>query len=105
MDGTHIFIMAPIAIIGLALLLAGLADAQQKRKDDRQPVIEQISKIVDKRPMQTSETTNKFYVTIELENQQRFEIEVSSDQYGLIVVGDHVKYITQGSRKKVERMM
>ncbi|WP_322905801.1 hypothetical protein [Paenibacillus campi] len=68
MDGTHIFIMAPIAIVGLALLIASLADAQQKRKDDRQPVIEQISKIVDKRPMQTSETTSKFYVTIELEN-------------------------------------
>ncbi len=77
----------------------------ENRRNNRKPKIEQMGHVVDKRTLSISETMSDFYLTIQFADQQRVEAKVPSEQYGLIIVGDRVKYTSQGTRQTVERML
>lgn len=47
--------------------------------------------------MHTS-TSTSYYITFEVESGDRMELYVSSDEYGLLVIGDYGKLTFQGTR-------
>lgn len=61
--------------------------------------------VVDKRTEvwggsgESSASTN-YFITFELEDQSRFELQIRADRYGLIVVGDQGDLTYQGTRFK-----
>ncbi|MDQ0195581.1 DUF2500 domain-containing protein [Paenibacillus wynnii] len=68
-------------------------------------ITRQRSKIVDKRSevwggSGDSSANTSHFITFEFEDHTRKELQVRSDQYGLITVGDQGELIYQGTRFK-----
>ncbi|MFD2329490.1 DUF2500 domain-containing protein [Cohnella sp. GCM10020058] len=74
-------------------------------KNNASELITSPVKVVDKRTEvwggsgDSSSSTN-YYVTFELADHARIELQVRGDRYGLIVVGDHGQLTYQGTRFK-----
>lgn len=77
-----------------------------KRTNDNSPRLKVSANIVDKRNHITHYNTNNnmhtsytnYYVTFEFESGDRLELEVDSNDYGYLVVGDYGDLEFQGTR-------
>ncbi|WP_433944201.1 DUF2500 domain-containing protein [Paenibacillus sp. SN-8-1] len=74
-------------------------------KNNASDVITCPAKVVDKRTKVwggsgDSSASTYYYVTFELDNSTRIELQVRGDRYGLLVVNDHGQLTYQGTRFK-----
>ncbi|MDY7992644.1 MULTISPECIES: DUF2500 family protein [Paenibacillus] len=100
-----VFWILSALVVGLILSAIIGADITA-RKNRKQPKIERIGEVVDKRVNWTEGSSSKtFYITCEFENNERKEITVRDDKYGLFVVGDKIKVTSQGTWDWVERVV
>ncbi|MDH2330510.1 DUF2500 family protein [Paenibacillus polymyxa] len=100
-----VFWILSALVVGLILSVIIGADITA-RKNRKQPKIERIGEVVDKRVNWTEGSSSKtFYITCEFENNERKEIIVRDDKYGLFVVGDKIKVTSQGTWEWVERVV
>ncbi|MDG0053101.1 DUF2500 domain-containing protein [Paenibacillus sp. P2(2022)] len=100
-----VFWILSALVVGLILSVVIGADITA-RKNRKQPKIERIGEVVDKRVNWTEGSSSKtFYITCEFENNERKEIIVRDDKYGLFVVGDKIKVTSQGTWDWVERVV
>ncbi|MMZ48469.1 hypothetical protein D1872_101400 [compost metagenome] len=100
-----VFWILSALVVGLILSVVIGADITA-RKNRKQPKIERIGEVVDKRVDWTEGSSSKtFYITCEFENNERKEIIVREDKYGLFVVGDKIKVTSQGTWDWVERVV
>ncbi|AJE53707.1 DUF2500 family protein [Paenibacillus polymyxa] len=100
-----VFWILSALVVGLILSVVIGADITA-RKNRKQPKIERIGEVVDKRVNWTEGSSSKtFYITCEFENNERKEIIVRDDKYGLFVVGDKIKVTSQGTWEWVERVV
>ncbi|SEI74532.1 DUF2500 family protein [Paenibacillus polymyxa] len=100
-----VFWILSALVVGLILSVIIGADITA-RKNRKQPKIERIGEVVDKRVNWTEGSSSKtFYITCEFENNERKEIIVRDDKYGLFVVGDKIKVTSQGTWDWVERVV
>ncbi|ODA07565.1 MULTISPECIES: DUF2500 family protein [Paenibacillus] len=100
-----VFWILLLIVVGLILsaFIGGSRIASNNRK---QPRIDRIGEVVDKRVDWTEGSSSKtFYITCEFESNERKEISVSNDKYGLFVVGDKIKVTSQGTWNWVERVI
>ncbi|MBE7899866.1 DUF2500 family protein [Paenibacillus polymyxa] len=96
-----------LSALVVGLILSAIIGADiTARKNRKQPKIERIGEVVDKRVNWTEGSSSKtFYITCEFEKNERKEIIVREDKYGLFVVGDKIKVTSQGTWDWVERVV
>ncbi|WP_411347238.1 DUF2500 family protein [Paenibacillus sp. WLX2291] len=95
------------SVIGIFVaLIIGLVIIHfvQKEKNGSKPKIKRIGRVIDKRSAPMSESLHSFYLTLEFDDCGRAEVKVKEWEYGLIVIGDQVNYIAQGSWQTIERL-
>ncbi|MGM1023402.1 MAG: DUF2500 family protein [Bacillota bacterium] len=96
-----------LAVILLAALFGPLiiSSNREHARNLKQPKIERVAKIIDKRVDWTENSSyKKYFITCQFEGTDRKEVRVEENEYGILIVGDEVKVITQGTSEKVERI-
>ncbi|MFS1513441.1 DUF2500 domain-containing protein [Chengkuizengella sp. SCS-71B] len=85
--------------------------ASQWNHNNKQPILTVNAKVVSKRDKVSSRrshhdnhvshhTSTTYYSTFEVESGDRMELQMSGEQYGILVEGDLGKLTFQGSRYK-----
>ena len=103
-----------VIVIGI-MLYASIKGLRQRHYNNQQPELSVEATAVSKRTDETNHqnpvagdasgahgftysSTTWYYVTFEVESGDRMEFEVSGEEYGMIVEGDHGKLTFQGTR-------
>ncbi|ADM70493.1 hypothetical protein GMA19_02690 [Paenibacillus polymyxa E681] len=97
-----------LTMIGLILVVFVpiiISSNREHARNLKQPKIERNAKIIDKRvDWVENSSTKKYFITCQFEGSDRKEVRVQENDYGILIVGDEVKVITQGTSEKVERI-
>lgn len=95
-------VIAIVAGVFLYVIVRGLGTWSANNASD---VVKRAVTVMDKRTEvwggsgDSSASTN-YYVTFQMEDQSRIELQVSPDKYGLMVAGDQGELTHQGTRFK-----
>lgn len=89
-----------ILFIGFMIIfIVGLGrNIKQWKKNNDSPRLIVNAKIVGKRNHVHRSTSTDYYVTFEVESGDRMELEVSGNEYGMLVEGDEGNLSFQGTR-------
>ncbi|MGW8444324.1 DUF2500 family protein [Paenibacillus polymyxa] len=96
-----------LAVVLLAAIFGPIiiSSNREHARNLKQPIVERIAKIIDKRVDWTENSSYKwYYITCQFEGTDRKEVRIDENEYGILIVGDEVKVITQGTSEKVERI-
>lgn len=90
-----IFFITFILILSLFVVVI-LKGVKEKRSNDKEEILKKYGKVISKRIFVREFTT--YYVTFELDSNERKEFHVSGEEYGLLVENDYGLLIFQGTR-------
>ncbi|MBP1312357.1 hypothetical protein JOD82_005502 [Paenibacillus sp. 1182] len=99
-----LIVLIMIGLIMAVLVPAIISAERENARNSKLPKIERIAKVIDKRvDWVENSSTKKYFITCQFEGSDRKEVRVQENEYGILIVGDEVKVITQGTSEKVER--
>lgn len=89
-------ILMPILVISLIVY----SSVKQKRYNDSQPRLDVQAKIIGKRTKVTGHdhARTHYYITFQLNTNDRIELELNGEEYGMLVEGDMGELTFQGNR-------
>ena len=100
-----LFIVAFVAILGM-ILVTFVRELSQRNRNNHSPRLTVEARVVTKRQNisrhhsgdHMSTTSSRYYVTFQVESGDRMELQMSGQDYGMLVEGDRGRLTFQGTR-------
>ena len=100
-----LFIVAFVAILGM-ILVTFVRELSQRNKNNHSPRLTVEARVVTKRQNishhhsgdHMSTTSSRYFATFQVESGDRMELQMSGQDYGMLVEGDRGRLTFQGTR-------